>query len=194
MNSVRRARSPLPGVLFCILGLAICLGVSDRASADGAEPLPDFELDAVLGPDSEPKVDRIHVFKSERRMVLLSGEIPVYEYEVALGGSPIGPKRELGDERTPEGEYVIDSRKADSDFHLALHVSYPNADDRLQARDRGVEPGGAIMIHGLPNGFGLIGPAHRLADWTDGCIAVTNEEIEEIWRRVADGVAIDIRP
>jgi murein L,D-transpeptidase YafK len=168
--------------------------VSDRASADGAEPLPDFELDAVLGPDSEPKVDRIHVFKSERRMVLLSGEIPVYEYEVALGGSPIGPKRELGDERTPEGEYVIDSRKADSDFHLALHVSYPNADDRLQARDRGVEPGGAIMIHGLPNGFGLIGPAHRLADWTDGCIAVTNEEIEEIWRRVADGVAIDIRP
>ena len=194
MNSVRRARSPLPCVLFCILGFAICLGVSDRASADGAEPLPDFELDAVLGPDSEPKVDRIHVFKSERRMVLLSGEIPVYEYEVALGGSPIGPKRELGDERTPEGEYVIDSRKADSDFHLALHVSYPNADDRLQARDRGVEPGGAIMIHGLPNGFGLIGPAHRLADWTDGCIAVTNEEIEEIWRRVADGVAIDIRP
>jgi len=194
MSWMKQARPRFPGVLLFILGLAVALGVGDRASADAAEPLPDFELDAVLGPGSEPKVDRIHVFKSERRMVLLSGELPVYEYEVALGGSPTGPKRERGDERTPEGEYVIDSRKSDSDFHLALHISYPNADDRLQARERGVEPGGAIMIHGLPNGFGLIGPAHRLADWTDGCIAVTNEEIEEIWRRVADGVAIDIRP
>lgn len=194
MSRARRVWSRFPDVISCILGLAVAFGTFDGASADALEALPDFELGVVLGPESEPDVDRIRVFKSERRLILLSGDLPVYEYEVALGGDPTGPKREQGDERTPEGEYVIDSRKSDSDFHLALHISYPNADDRLQARERGVEPGGAIMIHGLPNGFGLIGPAHRLADWTDGCIAVTNEEIEEIWRRVADGVAIDIRP
>jgi murein L,D-transpeptidase YafK len=181
-------------VVACILGLAVAFGAFDGASADALDPLPDFELGVVLGQDSEPKIDRIRVFKSERRLVLLSGDLAVYEYEVALGGDPTGPKREKGDERTPEGEYVIDSRKKDSDFHLALHISYPNAEDRRRARKRGVDPGGAIMIHGLPNGFGLIGAAHRLADWTDGCIAVTNEEIEEIWRRVANGVAIEIRP
>ena len=191
---MNRARPRVPGVLPCILGLAVALGAFERASADSLDPLPDFELGAVLGPESEPKVDRIRVFKSERRMVLLSGDLSVYEYEVALGGSPAGHKRQQGDERTPEGEYVIDSRKRDSDFHLALHISYPNAEDRFRARKRGVDPGGAIMIHGLPNGFGLIGAAHRLVDWTDGCIAVTNEEIEEIWRRVTNGVAIEIRP
>jgi len=194
MSRARRVWSRFPDVISCILGLAVAFGTFDGASADALEALPDFELGVVLGPESEPDVDRIRVFKSERRLILLSGDLPVYEYEVALGGDPTGPKREQGDERTPEGEYVIDSRKTESDFHLALHISYPNAEDRRRARKRGVDPGGAIMIHGLPNGFGLIGAAHTLVDWTDGCIAVTNEEIEEIWRRVADGVAIEIRP
>jgi murein L,D-transpeptidase YafK len=191
---MKQARSRAFGALLCTLRLAVAFGVPDAASDDVAESMPEFELGVFLGPESEPKVDRIRVLKSERRLVLLSGEHPVYEYEIALGGSPIGPKKERGDERTPEGEYVIDSRKSGSSYHLALHISYPNADDRIQARGRGVEPGGAIMIHGLPNGFGLIGAAHRVVDWTDGCIAVTNDEIEEIWRRVENGVPIEIRP
>lgn len=194
MSRTKQSRTRFLGLLLCVLGWMGVPGASERASADAVEPMPEFELGAVLGPESEPRVDRLRVLKSERRLILLSGDHPVYEYAIALGGSPTGPKREQGDERTPEGEYVIDSRKSDSDYHLALHISYPNAEDRRQARERGVEPGGAIMIHGLPNGFGVIGAAHRLVDWTDGCIAVTNQEIEEIWRRVADGVAIEIRP
>ncbi len=176
------------------LVLAALLGLSRGGVADASEPLPVFERGGVLGPNSEPQVDRVLVLKSERRLILLSEGRPVYEYAVALGGAPIGPKRQQGDQRTPEGEYRIDGRKTDSAYHLALHISYPNEMDRRLARERGVDPGGAIMIHGLPNGLGRIGAAHRLVDWTDGCIAVTNEEMDEIWRRVRDGVAIEIRP
>lgn len=164
------------------------------ALAQPAALIPPFQLGVVLGPESEPKIDHVLVLKAERRLILLSEEQPVYEYSIALGGVPEGSKRGEGDQRTPEGYYVIDWRKPDSDYHLALHISYPNAEDRRQARELGVEPGGAIMIHGLPNGLSVIGAAHRVLDWTDGCIAVTNDEMEEIWRRVDDGVSIEIRP
>ena len=170
------------------------LWMPEVAVADSPAPIPPFEVGAVLGPESEPKIDHVLVLKSERRLILLSEEQPVYEYSIALGGAPEGPKRKQGDQRTPEGQYSIDWRKLDSDYHLALHISYPNAEDRRQARQLGVPPGGAIMIHGLPNGLGIIGAAHRVADWTDGCIAVANDEMEEIWRRIDDGVSIEIRP
>ena len=98
------------------------------------------------------------------------------------------------DARTPEGRYVIDSRNAASAYHKALHISYPNSDDRKRAAKLGVAPGGAVMIHGLPNGKGWVGPTHRLYDWTLGCIAVTDQEIDEIWNLVPVGTPVEIRP
>jgi murein L,D-transpeptidase YafK len=96
--------------------------------------------------------------------------------------------------RTPEGMYRLDGRYAKSQFHMALHISYPNASDRERARRLGVKPGSDILIHGLPNGQGSIGKAHLQSDWTWGCIAVTDEEIEEIWRLVPNGTVVEIRP
>ena len=138
--------------------------------------------------------DRVVVEKAARRLTLLRGDSPLKEYRVALGREPVGAKQVEGDRRTPEGRYTIDWRKLDSDYHLALHISYPNAQDSARARKRGESPGGSIMIHGLPNGLGWIGSAHRATDWTDGCIAVTDAEIEEIWAAVPDGTPIEIRP
>jgi len=106
----------------------------------------------------------------------------------------MAPKEREGDGRTPEGHYIIDSRDAASNYHKALHISYPNQQDRARAAKLGVPPGGAIMIHGLPNGMGWLGSAHRLYDWTLGCIAVTDEEIDEIWNMVPVGTAVEIRP
>ena len=124
----------------------------------------------------------------------MSGGREVRSYDIALGPSPEGHKQQEGDGRTPEGRYVIDWRNVNSAFHRSLHISYPNAGDRARARRRGVDPGGAIMIHGLPNGMGTLGGLHVASDWTLGCIAVTSEEIEEIWRVVRDGTPIEIGP
>jgi len=116
------------------------------------------------------------------------------EYRVALGRNPRGPKRNQGDGRTPEGRYVIEARSAYSGFHRALRISYPNDEDRDFAARAGVAPGGNVMIHGLPNAAGWVGDAHRGFDWTDGCIAVTDDEMDEIWELVDDGTPIEIRP
>lgn len=139
------------------------------------------------------RVDNILVIKSARKLVLLREETPIKEYRIALGGNPLGHKTRQGDQRTPEGKYIIDYRKKDSSFHRALHISYPNARDRAEARAQGVDPGGLIMIHGIKNGLGLIGRWHRLLDWTDGCIALTNAEIEELWELIPNGTPIEIR-
>ena len=137
--------------------------------------------------------DRVVIEKTAHRLSLYYRDRLLKTYTVALGPDPIRPKEREGDGRTPEGTYVIDSRKRDSAFHRALHISYPNHEDRRRARRLGVSPGGAIMIHGLPNGMGAIGKAHLLRDWTQGCIAVTNEEIEELWRVVPNGTRVDIK-
>jgi murein L,D-transpeptidase YafK len=113
---------------------------------------------------------------------------------VALGGTPVGAKEQQGDHKTPEGRYILDRRNAKSRFYKSIHVSYPNEQDKERAARRGVSPGGDIMIHGLPNGFGWLGATHRAQDWTDGCVAVTNQEIDEIWELVPDGTPIEIRP
>ena len=113
---------------------------------------------------------------------------------MSLGREPVGPKRFEGDGKTPEGQYVIDTRKEDSSFHLALHVSYPSRQDTVYAESQDQSPGGAIMIHGIRNGLGFLGPLHRAYDWTQGCIAVTDAEIEELWRAVPNGTPIEIRP
>ncbi len=118
----------------------------------------------------------------------------IRSYKVALGRNPTGAKMQRGDSRTPEGAYTISGRNAASAFHRSLRISYPSAADRERAKRQGIDPGGDIMIHGLPNGQGYVGAGRRLIDWTDGCIAVTNSEIEEIWRLVSDGTPIQINP
>jgi murein L,D-transpeptidase YafK len=138
--------------------------------------------------------DRIVIEKAAHTLALFRGDHLLKTYRVALGPNVKGAKERQGDGRTPEGKYIVDSRKRDSAFHRALHISYPNEQDRRRARRLGVPPGGDIMIHGLPNGMGAIGKAHRIRDWTQGCIAVTNEEIEEIWRVVPNGTLVEIKP
>lgn len=156
--------------------------------------VPEFELGGMIEATTIQAADRVVVRKAERRLQLFAGAAVLGDYEISLGRNPEGPKRALGDGRTPEGRYRIDFRKPDSDYYRALHISYPSARDRQRAAALGVEPGGAIMIHGLPNGLGVIGPAHRLVDWTDGCIALTNEEMDELWAMVPDGIPIEILP
>lgn len=140
------------------------------------------------------RADRLLVLKGERRLILFKDGVAIRDYRIALGRNPLGPKAEEGDGRTPEGGYVIDYRKPDSDFHRALHISYPSPADQAAAAARGVDAGGQIMIHGIRNGQGIMGRWHRMRDWTAGCIALTDAEIEQIWQAVPDGTPIEIRP
>jgi murein L,D-transpeptidase YafK len=140
------------------------------------------------------RVDRVVIEKAERRLTLLSNGKPVRSYRVALGASPKGPKRFEGDQRTPEGVYTVDFRNANSGFYRALRISYPNEADRVRALEVGMNPGGQIMIHGLKNGQGWLGERHLADDWTNGCVAVTNAEIDEIWSLVNLGTPVEIKP
>jgi len=145
-------------------------------------------------PESAKQADRVVIEKSKRTMTLMSGGSVLKTYKVALGGQPVGAKQRIGDHKTPEGLYVVDQKKAVSQFHRALHISYPNARDKENARKLGVSPGGDVEIHGLGAKYGWVGAAHRQMDWTDGCIAVTNEEIDETWPLVAVGTPLEIKP
>jgi murein L,D-transpeptidase YafK len=145
-------------------------------------------------PGQTTMADRIVVEKSARTMTLMREGKVLKTYKVALGTQPKGAKQRQGDHKTPEGLYIIDSKNARSRFHLGLHISYPNAADRARARKAGVDPGGAIMIHGLESKYAWLGSLHRQTDWTDGCIAVTNPEIEDIWKLVAVGTPVEIKP
>jgi murein L,D-transpeptidase YafK len=118
--------------------------------------------------------DRVVVLKKEQTLELLSQGKVIKTYKVALGGNPVGPKTKLGDHKTPEGSYILDSRNSHSQFYKSIHISYPSGRDRALARQTGFSPGGDVYVHGLPNGYGSVGAAHRLRDWTDGCIAVTD--------------------
>jgi murein L,D-transpeptidase YafK len=162
--------------------LARCIALLLFACCAGVKGLEDMQADRIL------------VRKGKRELVLLRQGKVLKSYRVALGGHPVGPKRRQGDRRTPEGLYTISGRNPASAFHRSLRISYPSPADRARARREGVNPGGDIMIHGLPNGQGFVGKAHRLMDWTDGCIAVTDEEIEEIWRLVPNGIPVQIEP
>jgi murein L,D-transpeptidase YafK len=141
-----------------------------------------------------PKADKIIVYKSKRRMELLHGTVVIRSYHVALGHHPFGPKVTAGDGRTPEGVYYIDHRNMQSDYHLALHISYPQQNDIERAAARGAEPGGAIMIHGQPSDLTPDERKLLSTDWTAGCIALSNPEIEEVWRLVDDGVTVELDP
>ncbi len=142
----------------------------------------------------EGGADKIVVEKGAHRLALWRGGRAFKTYQLALSRGGLAPKTRQGDDLVPEGRYRIDGRNAQSAYHRALHISYPNATDLARARKLGVPPGGDIMIHGIPNRFAWLGPAHLLHDWTRGCIAVTNDEIEEIWRLVPAGTTVEIRP
>ena len=139
-------------------------------------------------------IDHLIVYKSDRKLVLLSEGKELKSYRVALGAVPVGPKTRQGDHRTPEGSYILDSRNPKSQFYKAFHISYPASKDIASAKKLGVNPGGDIMLHGLPKNYAWVGKAHTLHDWTDGCIAVTDEEMDEIWALVRVGTPIEIKP
>jgi hypothetical protein len=171
---MKRLAPILPGILIvCAIGW-------------GLWPETALPLDA--------KADLVVVRKSARRIELYSGAELLKAYPVSLGRHPGGKKQQQGDGRTPEGEYRLDYRNPNSSFHKALHISYPKPDDVAAARMHGVDPGGLVMVHGMKNGLGWLGRLHRMIDWTDGCVAVTNREMDEIWRAVPDGTKIILQP
>jgi L,D-transpeptidase catalytic domain len=179
-----------------------------EALAASAVPLPDAPLwstptptvpvpSAAAWPMELPGAflaDSLVVEKGERRLTLHFRGVPVRKYRVALGRNPVGDKVAIGDYRTPEGLYYIIGRNPFSKFYKSLEISYPDAAHEERAAALGVSPGGNIMIHGLPPHQAKLGAAHALADWTEGCIAVTNAEIDELWRAVVDGAYIHIKP
>ncbi len=146
------------------------------------------------GLDSGTRVDKVLVVKSERKLHLLSrGEI-LKSYRVSLGKQPNGPKRFQGDKRTPEGFYWIDWRKPSDKYNLSMHISYPNAQDLQHAREKGLPPGDMIMIHGTPLDDEYPEWYFHTLDWTEGCIALRNHDMREVWSLVKDGTLIEIRP
>ena len=146
----------------------------------------------VLTPLAAAEVDLVRVDKSERRLYLMQGDVVVKQYDIALGGNPQGHKQQEGDQRTPEGRYMLDYKKEDSAFYRAMHVSYPNKLDTKNAQQMGVSPGGFIMVHGQRNGFGWLAPLIQKFDWTNGCIALTNNDMDEFMSLVSTGTEIQI--
>ncbi len=139
-------------------------------------------------------IDHVLVRKSELKMYLISNGVKIKEYSIALGANPKGHKEKEGDERTPEGKYLLDYKKSDSSFYKAIHISYPNEEDKAKAKEKGVNPGGLIMIHGQKNGLGWLSWLSQNFNWTNGCVAVTNSEMDEIWNLVKAGTPIEILP
>lgn len=164
--------------------------VVTKATAESEPVVNPVSVKPVLG--HEIKVDKIVVDKSDRKMTLFSQGDAVRSYRIALGDNSQGHKRQEGDERTPEGTYTLDYKNENSIAHRSIHISYPNAADQAAAASRGVSPGGDIMIHGQMNGFGALAPVMQQRDWTNGCIAVTNEEMDEIMAAVDLGTPIEI--
>lgn len=143
----------------------------------------------ALGSIPSPKITRVEVYKAKRELLLLSYGFPIRRYSVDLGGNPVGHKQQEGDERTPEGQYHITHLNPKSAYTLSLGLNYPNAQDLVRARSAGVDPGGEIFIHGMPNGYRV-----AVKDWTNGCIAVSNDAIKEIASLVPIGTPVVIYP
>lgn len=140
------------------------------------------------------KADMVLVIKSESKLYLKKDGKAIKEYHVVFGANPKEHKLQEGDERTPEGKYILDYKKQDSSFYKAIHISYPNETDKQRAKKSGVNPGGFIMIHGQKNGLGWLSWISKRFNWTDGCIAVSNREMDEIWQLIDTGTPIEIKP
>ncbi len=168
----RRFRG-LGRVVFCVLGFGFLIGC------------------LLVGP-ALAGADRVEVIKSLGKMILVQEDRVIHEFSIAMGKVPQGHKSRQGDERTPEGRYILDYKKEDSAFYRAMHISYPNAGDRAGAKKKGLDPGGAIMVHGQKNGFGWLGWIIQMFDWTDGCIALTNSDMDVFMENVNAGTPIII--
>jgi murein L,D-transpeptidase YafK len=182
---------------IALMVLAWCVAGSALAEPPLANRLVQSEMeggDAMLAPAELPHADRVVVRKSERRMYLLSNGAVLRSYRVALGLFPSGSKERAGDYRTPEGDYRLTRRNSRSDYFLSIQVSYPNADDLQRARRNRWNPGGSIMIHGLPNSLRHAPDYYSNQDWTDGCIALSNADMVEFWLLTRDNIPIEITP
>ena len=187
------------------VGIALMAPASAQDSTDAART-PDVTVTAAgantaavgLAVSAKPAgvlmADRVLVRKSQRRMYLLRDGAVLREFRIALGLSPTGAKQQEGDFRTPEGQYRLVRRNPHSDFFLSMQVSYPNESDAAAAQRRGVRPGGAIMIHGWPNNPRKTADYYRTADWTDGCIAMTNSDMVDFWLMTPLDTPIEIQP
>ena len=189
MKSDRAQTATLSAVLASPLGrftgYLLLLGLSCLHSGGG--------IANELSPQ-HPQADRILVLKSERKLHLYGDGKILRSFDIALGLSPEGPKRESGDLRTPEGRYHLEWKNSESEYFMALKVSYPNERDIALAAAAGVDPGGQIMIHGDPNNGRYAAMRGQGMDWTDGCIAVSNADMVDIWLMTAEGMPIDIQP
>jgi murein L,D-transpeptidase YafK len=164
--------------LFVFVGLVIAL-----ISSANARELP-----------KKAQADSIVIYKGKRQLILMGNNDTLKVYKIALGSHPVGPKLKKGDKKTPEGRYIIDWRNQKSRYYRSLHISYPNEQDKARADSLKVDPGGSIMIHGLMRGWGWLGKNHLVNDWTNGCIAVTNDEIKELWRACPNKIPVIIHP
>jgi len=144
--------------------------------------------------DNVEKIDKIIVEKANHRMFVYANGQLIKKYKISIGRNPKGDKKYEGDNKTPEGLYFIDDKNENSDYHKNLSISYPNEQDIVEAKKIGKSPGGQIKIHGIRNGLGLIGKLHLIFDWTAGCIAVTNKEIDELFEIIPIGIPIEIKP
>lgn len=178
---------------FALTVAMLCLAIA--AYADGSPvPAQPVSLRAATTVDPLPIVDRVIVHKAQRRLLLMHGGNVVRSYHVSLGLNPIGQKERSGDFRTPEGSYRLERRNPRSDYFLSIRVSYPNETDLRRARAHHWDTGGSIMIHGLPNWLKHEPEYYEKNDWTDGCIALSNADMTEIWMLIPDDVPIDILP
>ena len=141
-----------------------------------------------------PQADKVVVEKGKRKLHLLRDGEPFRSFDIALGMAPEGDKEFEGDQKTPEGNYMLDARNPDSDFVLSIHISYPNLRDRAAARQKGLDPGGQIMIHGQPNAPTYSEGYYASEDWTNGCIALSNSDMIDMWLMTPDDIPIEIRP
>ncbi len=174
----------MPGRLRILYALsAIALAISANPGVQGSAQASDF-----------PVADKVLVEKGKRKLHLLKGGVAFRSFDIALGIRPVGDKEKEGDFKTPEGNYLLDARNPDSEYFLAIHVSYPDSTDRAEARNKGFDPGGAIMIHGQPNDPTRSEAYYRTQDWTNGCIAVSNSDMIDIWLMTAENTPIEIRP
>lgn len=172
--------------LFIVIGfsLAIITSTSVIAAESTSENKQAMPTSIII--------DKVFVDKSARTLQLLSDDKVIKSYHIALGGNPIGHKQQQGDQRTPVGNYILDYKNEKSGYYRSIHVSYPNTADKARAKSRGVSAGGDIMIHGQKNGFGAFGILNQQRDWTEGCMAVSNDEMDEIMAAVKIGTAIEI--
>lgn len=175
-----------------IMGLVLSVTVSAADTVHATSITKNKVANAMHITADMPVIDKVFVDKSARLLQLLSGNQVVKSYDVALGGNPVGHKQRQGDNRTPTGSYTLDYKNEQSKFYRSIHISYPNAADKARAKKSGVNAGGDIMIHGQTNGMSASAFATQKSDWTEGCIALTNDEMDEIMAAVQLGTAIEI--